>query len=169
MGVRKIEMNEMEGTTMQVVTLETDIDIPLDPPSPSLVDPFERGTNGQRGPARGAWSVQVVSNQAGTRFGGVYGGDPPSVWGSPNGYWYTSWLELAWLKMDNCLTGGDLVSSLKGGAVGRESAQLERPSVGRTFEVWRGQPTQMRYEKSYWFIVAMMPEIIQPAEVGDIQ
>ncbi len=74
-----------------------------------------------------------MSNQARTRHGGVYSGDLSTTWGSPNGYWYTTWLELAWLQMDNCLTGGDLVSSLKGGAVGRDSAQLERISVGRTF------------------------------------
>ena len=82
---------------MQMVSLVTDIETLTYFLSPSLVDPFEREAKGQRGPARGAWSVQVAGNQAGTRFGSVYGDDPAEPWGSPNGYWYTGWLELAWL------------------------------------------------------------------------
>ena len=71
---------------MQEVSLETDIEILKYFLSPSLVDPFEREANGQRGPVRGAWSVPVASSQAGTRFGSVYGDDPAATWGSPNGY-----------------------------------------------------------------------------------
>ena len=71
---------------MQVVSLKADIETLTYFLSPSLVDPFEREANGQRGPVRGAWSVPVVSNQAGTRFGSVYGDDPAAAWGSPNGY-----------------------------------------------------------------------------------
>ncbi len=37
-----MEMNDMEGATMQVASLETDRDIRLSLLSPSLVDPFER-------------------------------------------------------------------------------------------------------------------------------
>ena len=71
---------------MQMVSLETDTETLTYFLSPSLVDPFEREANGQRGPARGAWSVPIASNQAGTRFGSVYGDDPAMPWGSPNGY-----------------------------------------------------------------------------------
>ena len=71
---------------IQLVSLETDIETLTYFLSPPLVDPFEREANGQRGPVRGAWSVPVASNQAGTRFGSVYGDDPAAAWGSPNGY-----------------------------------------------------------------------------------
>jgi hypothetical protein len=76
----------MEDTMMQVVLLETDIETLTYFLSPSLVDPFEREANGQRGPVRGAWSDLIASNQAGTRFGSVYGDDLATAWGSPNGY-----------------------------------------------------------------------------------
>ena len=115
---------------MQVVSLETDIEIRFYLLSPFLVGPFEREVNGQRGPARGAWSVPVASDQAGTRFGSIHDGDPTLSWGSPSGQWCIGWLELAWLQMDGWLTGGDLVVSLKGGCV-IKSTQLERPNVGR--------------------------------------
>jgi len=71
---------------MQVVSLETDIKTLTYFLSPSLVDPFEREANGQCGPVRGARRDLVASNQAGTRFGSVYGDDPAPTWGSPNGY-----------------------------------------------------------------------------------
>ena len=117
---------------MQVVSLETDIETRPYFPNPSLVDPFEREANGQRGPARGAWSDLVASNQAGTRFGSVYGGDPAAPWGSPNRYQYTGWLEQAWLQ-GWLADRGRARYVLEGGCV-MEYTQLERPNVGRTFE-----------------------------------
>jgi hypothetical protein len=93
----------MEDTMMQVVSLETDIEIPIYFLSPSLVDPFEREANGQRGPVRGAWSVPVASSQAGTRFGSVYGGDPATAWGSPNGY-LVYWVVGASMDVNGWLT-----------------------------------------------------------------
>ena len=103
---------------MQMVSLGTDIKTRLYLLSPSLVGPFEREANEQRGPARGAWSDLVASSQSGTRFGSVYGDDPALSWGSPNGQWYTGWLEPEWMQMDDRLTGGELVVSLE-----RETSQ----------------------------------------------
>jgi hypothetical protein len=118
---------------MQVVSLEGDIETLLYVLSPSLVDPFEREANGQRGPARGAWSVLVASNQAGTRFGSAYGDDPAASWGSPNGY-LVYWVIGASMDANGWRADrGRSRSVLEGGCV-RENTQLERPSVGRALQ-----------------------------------